>query len=101
MNDAQTRKIEAIYLTSKLLVNNAIDIIDEELASAQSLRALAAHVYLQTASVKSFLNRLGDSLKSLPGEAGPIGMMAEDLGYSMEDLRDAAKRHGLKIGYRN
>ena len=101
MNDAQTRKIEALYLTSKMLINNAISVIDEDLIEKTELRSLAAHVYMQTASMKLFLNRLGDSLKSSPGEAGPIGMMAEDLGYEMENLQDAAKQHGFKVGFNN
>ena len=101
MNDAQTRKIEALYLTSKLLVNNAISIVEDDLAEKKALRSLAAHVYLQTASVKLFLNRLGDSLKNSPGEAGPIGVMAEDLAYEMENLQDASRRHGFKVGFHN
>ena len=101
MNDAQTRKIDAIYLTSKILVNNAISIIDDDLTEKQVLRSLAAHVYMQTASMKHFLNHLAESLRSSPGEAGPIGLMADDLAYELENLQDAAKQHGFKVGFHN
>ena len=101
MNDAQTRKIDAIYLTSKLLVNNAISILDDEPTDKKALRGLAAHVYLETASIRHFLNHLAEGLKHSPGEAGPLGLMADDLAYEMENLQDAAKQHGFKVGYHN